>query len=547
MEVEVRENGQYGAALGTAGGQVRVVLYIRVSTDEQVEHGFSIPEQKRELLSHAEREGWYVVDTVVDDGYSGSVVTRPGLDRVTRMAESGEIDVVLAKKRNRLFRSRYWRLAYERDLKELGVRLVALDDTGNRFADAVSDEFADWYREEVAKNTTAGRMQKAREGKLIATHTPIFGFEYTPDREGYVVVPERMAIVEQVIRLVARGRSLHSIKKELEREGIPAPRGGRVWNESTLRNMVLEDAYRGVVWYPKRKVTQLDPDPQNGYRRPHRTALYSREEQVAIPVVDSGIPHEVIDAAREAIRENHLNRGTGHRVYELAGIVRCAECMNLLSTNRKMSGTKHYFYYRCARNQRHGLVGCEMRRHFRAEVLERAVLMAVLDVVKDKDELIRKAEEDFEEKRRELMDPVHNISVARLMQRETELEKQRLEYVRQRAREAISDEELDVLLRDVDAEIDRMGRALVNQEQKEEKLKELKKIRDKTIEMIEEGKWQQLGITAPEKRKERYRDIGLQAKINEEKKIELSWAMGTKTIKLALADKPTRRPASLVR
>jgi hypothetical protein len=76
---------------------------------------------------------------------------------------------------------------------------------------------------------------------------------------------------------------------------------------------------------------------------------------------------------------------------------------------------------------------------------------------------------------------------------------------------------------------------MVQQEKREERIKELEKIRDKTIEMFEEGKWQQLGITAPEKRRERYRDIGLQAKIDGEKKIELSWPMGTKIIKLPLA------------
>jgi hypothetical protein len=81
----------------------------------------------------------------------------------------------------------------------------------------------------------------------------------------------------------------------------------------------------------------------------------------------------------------------------------------------------------------------------------------------------------------------------------------------------------------------RTQQLMVQQEKREERIKELEKIRDKTIEMIEEGKWQQLGITAPEKRRERYRDIGLQAKIDGEKKIELSWPMGTKIIKLPLA------------
>ncbi len=102
----------------------RAVLYVRVSTDEQVEHGFSIPEQKRDLLAHAEREGWSVVDMIVDEGHSGAVGIRPGLDRIKELADAGAIDVVLAKKRDRLFRSRYYRMGYEQDLKERGVKLV---------------------------------------------------------------------------------------------------------------------------------------------------------------------------------------------------------------------------------------------------------------------------------------------------------------------------------------------------------------------------------------------------------------------------------------
>jgi site-specific DNA recombinase len=343
---------------------MRVSLYIRVSTDEQAEHGYSVPEQRRELLAHAEREGMEVVEVVVDEGYSGAVGVRPGLDRITKLAEAGEIDVVLAKKRNRLFRDRYIRIGYERSMREYGVRLVALDDAGHRFADAVMDEFSDWYREEVAKNTVAGRMEKARQGKLIATHTPIFGFDYTPDREGFVVVPESMAVVERVIRSVAVGESLHGVKRQLENSGVPAPAGGRLWGVKTVREIVTEDAYRphaykelapllsgeavarldpegeyGIVWYPRRKVKTLEPDPERGYRRPQKTTQRAREEQVAIPVVSSGIPRDVVDAARERLRDNRPSRSNGHRVYELAGRIRCAECENLMGTNRKVSGS----------------------------------------------------------------------------------------------------------------------------------------------------------------------------------------------------------------
>jgi hypothetical protein len=43
-----------------------------------------------------------VVEEAIDDGHSGADPHRPSLRRVMELAESGAIDVVLAKKRNRL-------------------------------------------------------------------------------------------------------------------------------------------------------------------------------------------------------------------------------------------------------------------------------------------------------------------------------------------------------------------------------------------------------------------------------------------------------------
>jgi site-specific DNA recombinase len=490
---------------------------------------------------------------VADEGHSGAVGVRPGLDEIMALAEAGEVDIVLAKKRNRFFRSRYWRLAYERDLEELGVSLVALDDTGNRFADAVNDEFADWYREEVAKNTAAGRMQKAREGKLIASPTAIYGFSYTEDRKNYQVVPEKMAVVERIIREVAEGTPLYTVKKGLERSGIPSPRGRLTWQLKTLREIVKEDAYRplpyselapklsaeargrldpegeyGVVWYPKRRIRKLDPDPKRGYRRSQSVSPNPREKQIPIPVVPSGIPREVIDAAREALSHNRVSRSKGHRIYELAGFLRCGYCNNVMATNSKQDGERTYYYYRCPRYQRDGLVGCSMNRALRAEETEREVLHAVLDAVKDRDELIRKAEEDFESARRRLLRP--GSDVGRLHKRLEEIERERMEFFRHSARGRLDDAQLDALTSELDSEKALIEQTVTEHENREKKVKELEERRNKAIELIQAGRWAELGITAPERRKERYWEIGLEAKARQDRTVEVSWFMGTKEV-----------------
>src|ERR687894_2372453 len=189
-------------------GPKRAILYARVSTEEQAKSGYSIPEQLRELRTYAAREGYRVIEEAIDDGHSGADPHRPGLRRVMELAESGAIEVVLAKKRNRLFRSRLYRLLWDQDLGELGVKLIALDDTGNRFGDAMQDEFAEWEREEIARRTQDGFLEKCRSGLIIKRKKGAYGFRQSSDGNAMEVSGPEMMVVRRIIRAVAEGVSV---------------------------------------------------------------------------------------------------------------------------------------------------------------------------------------------------------------------------------------------------------------------------------------------------------------------------------------------------
>jgi site-specific DNA recombinase len=227
-------------------GPKRAILYARVSTDEQGKSGYSIPDQLRRLREYAEYECLEVLEEIVDDGYSGGSANRPGLHRIMELGEAGKLELVVATKRNRLFRSRFYRLLWDRDLEDLGVRLVALDDTGNRFGDAMQDEFAEWEKEEIARRTTSGKLEKARQGKVVGgIPCPNYGFQLNEAHDAYVVNEATMPVLRRMFRMVgAEANSIYAVKKALEAEGIPAPRGGRTWSKHTIRYILLQDCYR---------------------------------------------------------------------------------------------------------------------------------------------------------------------------------------------------------------------------------------------------------------------------------------------------------------
>ena len=106
-----------------------------------------------------------------------------------------------------------------------------------------------------------------------------------------------------------------------------------------LSPMLTEDARKhldpreeyGVVWYPRRQVKRLEPDPTRNYRGPQRVSWHAKEEQIPIPVVSSGIPPELIDRARAAIADNRRPPRSTARVFELAGVIRSAERLEAIS------------------------------------------------------------------------------------------------------------------------------------------------------------------------------------------------------------------------
>ena len=85
----------------------RVGLYVRVSTEEQVLHGYSIEAQKAALKEYCKKHGLKIVAFYIDEGISGAKppLKRPALKALLDDVESGKIDMILFTKLDRWFRS----------------------------------------------------------------------------------------------------------------------------------------------------------------------------------------------------------------------------------------------------------------------------------------------------------------------------------------------------------------------------------------------------------------------------------------------------------
>jgi len=469
-------------------GPKRAILYARVSTEEQAKTGYSIPEQLRELRAYAVREGYRVIEEAIDDGHSGADPHRLGLRRVMELAESGAIDAVLAKKRNRLFRSRLYRLLWDQDLGELGVKLVALDDTGNRFGDAMQDEFAEWEREEIARRTQDGLLEKCRGGLVIKRKRAAYGYRASTDGNALEVSEPEMEVVRRIFRALAEGSSVRSVRISLERDGILAPSGIGRWNHTTIRNIIATELYaphsydevaqvvepvvaarldKGLLyglwtWNTRKTTRRKEWDEAAGeFKIQYHYAPRPREEWLFVPVPDAGIPRGVVEAARQSLEDNARKASKADkRFWELSGgILRCGECGHTLrpTTTRKKSGKKFHYYGCRSRHNTGPARDCSNNKLLRAERIEGQVWEFVRGLLRDPERIRAGLDRLIEEERANAgRDPERDAEF--WSKKITEVEVERRGYLRLAAKGHVTDEELETALSELD-ETRETGRA----------------------------------------------------------------------------------------
>jgi site-specific DNA recombinase len=418
-------------------GPKRAILYARVSTDEQARSGYSLAQQTEALRAYAAREGYEVLEEVQDAGQSGASLERPGMDRVRDLVGAGGVSVVLAQDRDRFAREPAYHYLLRREFEEHGTKIRALNDRGDdspegELTDGILDQLGKYERAKISERSRRGKLQKARQGKVMAGPRVKYGFKLNASRDGLLVDEEKMRVVTRIFRMVGtEGHSMNAVFKTFERERLPTPGGGKHWDRAFFRIAILDDVYRphtyqeveklvspevaagldreklyGIWWYNRLRVRtrQVSEPSENGrrYRREARFTVKPKEEWVAVPVPYAGIPREVVDAARAAIKDNRVPSKARRRFWELSGgILRCAECSHTTANHsvRANSGTHYHHYYYCRNHHKHGDAECMHRKNHRALDIEGRVWDLISGLLKDPERLRAGLDEMIEAER----------------------------------------------------------------------------------------------------------------------------------------------------
>ncbi len=212
-------------------GRMRALTYTRVSTAEQANSGLGLDAQRSRLADELDRRGWTDAGSFEDAGASAkSLVGRPGLAAALELLRTGEADVLVVAKLDRLSRSLLDFAGLMETSRKQGWALVALDlgvDTSTASGEMIANvmaTFAQFERRLIGQRTSEALQAKKAQGVKLGRPRLIDS-----------VTRERVATLR------AGGRSLRSIADVLNGENVAPAGGGKRWYASTVKSLLDQE------------------------------------------------------------------------------------------------------------------------------------------------------------------------------------------------------------------------------------------------------------------------------------------------------------------
>ena len=218
----------------------QAILYARISPKKDESDVTSIDAQLAYEIDYCNRNEYEVAGQFSDVCLSGDDVKRPGLWAAVDAVKAG--GVLIIYKLDRLARGVMFTETVRTQLKKQRARFETVfglgkyDTPHDRLVAHIMASIAEFEREVINARTKYAMKRKQAAGQRMSLHAP-FGWMGNPDDEKtWLRCPREQAILEQIKRHRAFGRSLYEICHILTLQGMK-PRAGN-WNKTKLHRIV---------------------------------------------------------------------------------------------------------------------------------------------------------------------------------------------------------------------------------------------------------------------------------------------------------------------
>lgn len=395
-------------------------VYVRLSKEDGDLDGVkaesnSISNQKSLIMNFLKsKNDIEVVSTFEDDGYSGSNFERPAFQDMMDEVKEGRINCIVVKDLSRFGREYIDSGRYiERLFPALGVRFIAINDgydsadTSDQSSEIVipfKNLMNDAYCRDISVKIRSHLEVKRQNGEYVGSFCP---YGYRKDKDNHsVIVPDDFAahVVRDIFAWIKEGRSLDTISRKLNEQGVPSPMEYKNGNGQRFRTSFK--THEQTRWYPV-AVRRIATNPvymgvliQGRYTTPNhkikQTVLKDSDKWAVVPNNHKPIVSERdFMVVQKALSMDTRTDPKHDGVYMLSGFAVCADCGNSMTRRVIRANGRCYSYYVCSSNKKKK--GCCSPHRIREDaLLERvtSVLKEMIGTLLDADEIVKSAGEE---------------------------------------------------------------------------------------------------------------------------------------------------------
>lgn len=371
-------------------------IYVRLSQEDmRAGESLSIEHQKLILTKYVREQGWNLVDTYVDDGFSGTDFNRPSVQRLLSDAQTGRINLIICKDLSRFGRNYIEVGQYIDYIFPLhNIRFIALNDnvdTANRDSNAmemmpVINLFNEWHASSTSKKIKAVNLANAKAGKYTCANAA-YGYTKADDEKHTPIIdPEAAEVVRRIFKLRSQGMSPRAIGDQLNAENIPIPSDYRcqkkgivntkytrhLWTQVQIRQILDNPIYLGKL--AMMRVTSVSYKNHKKVRKDPSEWVVTEDTHEAI------ISQELWDKVSEAEKAVSHGKRDGKGVTQpLSGMLFCPDCgykMKAAGRKRTLKSGEliRECYYNCSSYVLHGKELCST--HYISQKQIEAVIIA---------------------------------------------------------------------------------------------------------------------------------------------------------------------------
>lgn len=379
--------------------RMNVAAYCRVSTTQESQETSYEAQVAYFTKLITENPSWQLAGIYADDGISGTDMKKRDnfnalMERCLR--KDGDIDMVLIKSVSRFARNTVDSLSCIRKLKEKNIAIYfdeehinTLESSGELLITILSSQAQEESRN-ISENVKWGLKRKYEKGEVLVRR--MFGYQKGIDGQLHII-PEEAEVVRLIYGKYLEGESLNSIARILKEKGIKTIRGNTQWNVNSIRTILINEKYIGdamaqktfTIDYLTKARKENQGELQKYYVENAHEAIIPRE--VFYKVQEE--LHQRANIYKKSSKQETESKGKHSGKYALSKITVCKECG---CEYRRQIWSKYgekKAVWRCENRLRNGTRYCKDSPTIEENVLHKAVLHAINQVLENKGDFVQ--------------------------------------------------------------------------------------------------------------------------------------------------------------